>query len=123
MVIRNPTSLQPTSTRREDFIGLLTNDLFSEMDFSFLTPPSKETINTAFAYKCFNFTSLQLLKFLASLYNGIPSNLQILQCNTSTSEDELRKFFLRIVSFPGHYTIVEVNKLNAQLQEVRFVKL
>ena len=120
MVIRNATSLDSISSRREDFIGSFTNDLFSEMDFSFLTPPSEENINTAFAYKCFNFTSLQLLKFLASLYNGIPSSLQILQCNTSTSEDEVRKFFLRIVFFPGHYTIVEVNKLNAQLQEVRF---
>lgn len=120
MVIRNATSLDSASSRREDFMGSLTNDIFSEMDFSFLTPPSEETINTAFSYKCFNFTSLQLLKLLASLYNGIPSSLQILQCNTSTSEDEVRKFFLRIVFFPGHYTIVEVNKLNAQLQEVRF---
>ena len=67
-----------------------------------------------------NYTQSQLIHLIISVYNGIPEHFEILRCQSTTTEHDLRRFMKRVLLLPRLYIIVEVNVLSFDLQEVTF---
>ena len=75
----------------------------------------------ALLHKCSNSTALDRMKLILSLYKQIPSPLQLFRCQKGSSKQELHVFIQRAVQFPGLYVVIEVNRLTAEMQEVRVI--
>ena len=61
----------------------------------------------------------QLIRLLLFLFNGPPEPFELLQCKSTTTEEELKLFFKRLcIHNRTCYTFLEVNNLPYELQEV-----
>ena len=81
---------------------------------------------------CPNFSQGELITTIIGLYNavpetigvmllpsrGIPESFDIVRCQSTTTDEELRLFLTRASQYPRVYVILEVNKLPYKVQEV-----
>ena len=76
--------------------------------------------STHILHSCQGFSQSQLIRLIISVYGGVPEPFEVLHCQPSTTEEELRLFLSpkRVTKTPFQYLILEVNKLPYQLQEV-----
>ena len=66
-----------------------------------------------------DFTHKQQLQFLCGLFEGVPFPFQLVCCTNRTTANELKLFFMRMMSFPQHkYVIMNANLLLGDVQEV-----
>lgn len=68
-----------------------------------------------------NYDQQKLIHLIVSIYNGIPEHFDILRCHSAISEHDLKTFMQRVLLIPRLYTILEVNCLSFELQEVRCI--
>ena len=92
---------------------------------------SKREFSQSLHY-CPNFSQGELIRTIIGLYStvtetmvamqgplrGIPECFDIVRCQSTTSEEELRLFFNRASQYPRLYIVLEVNKLPYKAQEV-----
>ena len=76
--------------------------------------------STHILHSCQGFSQSQLIRLIISVYGGVPEPFEVLHCQPSTTEEELRLFLSpkRATKRPFQYLILEVNNLPYQLQEV-----
>lgn len=76
--------------------------------------------STHILHSCQGFSQSQLIRLIISVYGGVPEPFEVLHCQPTTTEEELRLFLSpkRATKRPFQYLILEVNKLSYQLQEV-----
>ena len=67
-------------------------------------------------YSCQEFYQADLLCVVLEIFPDIPHSFQVLHCQITTTEEELRLFLKRVQTVRGHYIVVEVNKLAFKLE-------
>ena len=68
-----------------------------------------------------NFTPLQMLQLIFTVFHGVPNSFQIFQCTPDTTEQQLNMFFDRAFHWSGiRYLLLSVNYLRNELQEVYY---
>ena len=96
------------------------SDDLAEFSHSPTTPlsphPEEEFVNVL--HGALDFTQGELIGLVLRIYGGPPEPFELLHCNCSTTEDDVRLFMKRIHQHPRHYLVLEVNHLPFQLQEV-----
>ena len=81
--------------------------------------------STHVLHSCKGFSQSQLIRLIISVYGGVPEPFEVLHCQPTTTEEELRLFLSpkRATKRPFQYLLLEVNKLPYQLQEVCVIVL
>ena len=69
-------------------------------------------------HSALGFTQGELVGLVLRIYGGPPEPFELLHCNCSTTENEIRLFMKRVHQHPRCYLVIEVNHLPFQLQEV-----
>ena len=96
------------------------NDDLAEFSHSPTTPlsphPEEEFVNVL--HSALDFTQGELIGLVLRIYGGPPEPFELLHCNCSTTEDDVKLFMKRIHQHPRQYLVLEVNHLPFQLQEV-----
>ena len=96
------------------------NDGLAEFSHSSTTPlsphPEEEFVNVL--HSALDFTQGELIGLVLRIYGGPPEPFELLHCNCSTTEDDVKLFMKRIHQHPRQYLVLEVNHLPFQLQEV-----
>ena len=111
----------------------------SSLTQSTLYSPLMRTKSVSFKYEfsqslhyCPHFSQGELIRTIIGLYNtvpetmgtmlyssrGIPECFDIVRCQSTTTEEELRLFLTRASQYPRLYIVLEVNKLPYNIQEV-----
>ena len=91
-----------------------------EEDFSSI-PRSPDSITSYFdkpLYSCINWSQMDLQCLILRIFKAVPRSYQILRCQATTTEEELKLFLKRIEKHCSDYIMLDINKLPLKLQEV-----
>ena len=69
-------------------------------------------------YPCSVHSQQHVICLVLGIFSDIPESYRVLQCNKSTTEEELKRFLKRVEKHRGHYLVLDVNRLPFKLQEV-----
>ncbi len=77
--------------------------------------------STHILHACQNFSPSQLIRTVIGIFGGVPEPFEVFHCRPSVTEEELRLFLnpTRATKQPFQFLILEVNKLQYHLQEVK----
>lgn len=104
-------------------VGQFLEDLFSHPSVknNLSLPYQTYSVSNHFAqplYSCPNYSQMDFVCLILTVFSGIPESYQILRCHKATTEEELNLFLVRVETHCAHYLILNVNKLQFKLQEV-----
>ena len=71
-----------------------------------------------FLHSAIGYCQSLLIRLIVGIYGGLPEAFEVLHCNPTTTEQELKLFMKRITLHPRQYVILEVNRLPYNIQEV-----
>ena len=119
------------------FLGQLFQDHTLPLGFSSSSLMRTKSVSSKHEFSqslhyCPNFSQGELITTIIGLYNtvpetmgvmlrsssGIPESFDIVRCQSTTTDEELRLFLTRASQYPRLYVILEVNKLPYKVQEV-----
>ena len=81
--------------------------------------PAMPHMNKFTLHAVHDFTPLQMLQLILTVFDGVPNSFQIFQCTPNTTEQQLDIFFDRAFHWNDlWYLLLGVNYLRNELQEV-----
>lgn len=104
-------------------VGQFLEDLFSHplVKNSLSLPHQNYSVSHHLAqplYFCPNYSQMNFLCLILKIFSKVPEAYQVLRCQETTTEDELKLFLKRVEIHCSHYLILNVNNLPYKLQEV-----
>ena len=82
--------------------------------------PALPHVNKFTLHAVHDFTPLQMLQLILTVFDGVPNSFQIFQCTSNTTEQQLDIFFDRALHWSDiRYLLLGVNYLHNELQEVQ----
>ena len=72
-------------------------------------------------YNAPDYDQSKLIRLILQIYQCPPQPFEVLHCQSTTTEQELRLFMKRVLIHQRQYLILKVNHLPYQLQEVKLL--